>query len=296
MRSRPPVLGVRRRVANAPRRVALSAMRHRVRPTFVRFAALALAAMLVASVALAQQPAPHATGAQPGYTAPPAVVTGRILGPDKKPMEEVEVLLGGHIRTLTDKKGNFEFDPVDDGDHEVLVRRVGFAPVRFRVTVKTGDIWDGTIYMQAAAQSLPEVIVIEPGKVLKNFRPRWIDGFVERRRMGAGTFLDRLEIEKLHALSTARLLTVSPGVYTRQGMGFDEVTVNRCGRGANSKGVIFVDGIKMEESGSGRFQVLQDYPPENLQAVEIFKGHSATPPQYDDPATCFVVLLWTTRR
>lgn len=262
-----------------------------------RVALLALGVALNAPAARAQQQAPsHPSGAQPEYVAPPAIITGRILGPDRKSMDEVEVVLGTTARTYTDKKGIFEFDPVADGEHEILVRKVGFAPVRFRVTVKTGDIWDGTIYMQVAAQSLPEVIVIEPGKALKNFRPRWIDGFVERRRMGAGTFLDRIEIENMHAPTTARLLTAAPGIYTRQGMGFDELTVNRCGRGANSKGVIFVDGIKMEESASGRFQVLQDYSPERLQAIEIFRGHSATPPQYDDPQTCFVVLLWTTRR
>lgn len=263
----------------------------------LHLAAVLAAVSVVASSATAQQPAPSPS-AQAAVVAPPAVVMGRIVGADKKGMEEVEVLLDNVIRTFTDRKGRFEFDPVSAGPHEVVVRHIGFSPIRFRLTVTEGDIWDGNITMQRSAQTLPDVVVLDSAKSLRNFRPRWIDGFVERRRMGAGTFLDRIEIESLHASSTARLIMASPGVTARQGFGYDMLNVNRCGNGfgTNSRGIVYVDGFKTEESTTGKFVTFSDYPPERLAAIEIYKGHNTIPARFDDPLACFVVLLWTTRR
>lgn len=260
--------------------------------------AVTLAAALFVALPAAAQRSGREGQPQPDYVAPPAIVLGRILGPDKKGLAEAEVLMGSTARTFTDRNGRFEFDSVGAGEHEMMVRKVGFAPVRFRVKVANGDVWDGTVHLQLVAQSLPDVIVLDSVPVLKNFRPKWIDGFIQRRRMGAGTFLDRVDIENAHALRTAHLVQQAPGVTSRQGFGYDELNVNRChtGAGSSSKGIIFVDGYKTEESFTGRFATLADYSPERLSAVEIYKGHNTIPPQFDDPQACFVVLLWTTRR
>ena len=181
--------------------------------------------------------------------APPAIVTGRILGPDKKAIEEAEVLYGSDLRTLTDRRGRFTFDPAPDGVRDVLVRKIGFTPVRFSVTVHAGDVWDGTVRMQRAVQSLAEVVVLDTA-ALRNYRPQWIDDFLERRRAGLGTFLDRIDIERAHALNTGKLVATAPGVLSRSGFGWDELNVNRCGSGfgTNSKGIVFVDGVQILNS------------------------------------------------
>lgn len=255
---------------------------------------LPLLAALVTSVAAplrAQEPA------KAEVLPPPAIVMGRIVGPDKKGLEDVEVLLGDELRTSTDRRGRFSFDPAPAGVRDVLVRKIGFIPVRFRVAVTPGDVWDGTINMQRAAQSLPEVVVLD-STALRNFRPRWIDGFLERRRAGLGTFLDRVEIENARAVSTGRLVATSPGIISQSRMGWDELNVNRCGSGfgTNSTGVVYVDGAKTEVSTTGRFTTFRDFPPERLWAVEIYKGRNTFPPGFYDPQACLVVLLWTNRR
>lgn len=230
--------------------------------------------------------------------APPAVVTGRITGPDKKALADAEVVLGSTERTLTDRKGRFEFDPVVAGMHEVLVRKIGFTPVRFNLAVTAGDIWDGTIALERTAQSLPEVVVLDSSKALKNFRPRWIDDFLSRYRAGFGTFLDRVDIENAVETSTARLLMRAAGIMVYPGVGYDELRVNRCapGFGRYRKGIVYVDGMKAEESRTGRFVSFNDFPPQHLAAVEIYKGRNGVPPAFDDPSACLVVLLWTGRR
>lgn len=254
-------------------------------------AAGAPADSLVAQEPARQQPAPRAE-----ITAHPAIVAGRILGADKKGIDVADVLLDDSVRAVTDRKGYFEIDPVPAGVHDVLVRKMGFVPLRFRVAVTAGDLWEGTISMDRTAQALPAVVVLESSKALKNHRPRWIDAFVDRRRVGFGTFLDRVDIENAHAARTATLIARAPGVATYQGFGYDELRTARCGSGSTSKAIIYVDGNKMETSVNGRFLILGDYAPSTLWGIEVFRGRGSIPPQYDDPQACLVILLWTNRR
>ncbi len=277
-------------MSRSPLRDRLFAKMVCVRRITVAMGAVVLAGAAV-TPAVAQQPVPKTE-----ITAHPAIVSGRILAPDKKGIEDVEVLLDDSLRALTDRKGYFELDPVPAGVHDVLVRKMGFVPLRFRVAVTAGDLWDGTLRMDRAAQALPAVVVLESSKALKNYRPHWIDGFVERRRVGLGTFLDRVDIENAHAARTANLIARAGGITTYQGIGYDELHLSRCGAGATGKGIIFVDGIKMETSVNGRFAILGDYVPSTLWGVEIFRGRGSIPPQYDDPQACLVILLWTNRR
>jgi hypothetical protein len=232
-----------------------------------------------------------------GASAPPAVVTGKVTGPDGKGLADVDVLLTDTLRVATDRRGEFEFDPVAPGEYSVIVRKIGYGPVRFRLSVHAGDIWDGTISMARAAQSMPEVVVLDSAKALRNFRPSWLDAFVDRRRVGLGKFLDRVDIEKARTPTTAKLLTAA-GIVVHEDMGYDVLDVHRCGGGLGprGKGIVFVDGMKIEESRTGRFLTFAQFPPETLAAIEIYTGRLTVPAAYDDPDACLIVLLWTNRR
>ena len=261
----------------------------RTRRAFTTLAALGAAATLA--------PAQQSRGSRAKAAAPPAVVAGKIAGPDRKPLMEAEVVLGDSVRTLTDRKGRFAFDPVGAGMHDVVVRKIGFTPVRFRLAVTAGDIWDGTIILERTVQALPEVVVLDSSQALQNFRPQWIEEFMSRRRSGLGTFLDRVDIENSSENSTALLLMRAPGVTARTGISNDVLHVSRCGSMSNaSKGFIYLDGALAEVSGNGRFFALRDYPPSTLAAIEVFAGMNAIPEKYYDPTACLVVLLWTRRR
>ena len=258
-----------------------------------RVAMLAMAVMLAAAAPVAgAQHAPGKTELPP----PPAVVMGKIVGPDKKGLLDAEVVLDTS-RTLTDKKGRFEFYPTPAGMHDVVVRKIGFRPVRFRVAVTAADVWDGTIMLERTAQALPEVVVLDSAKSLKNYRPRWIDDFLARRRAGMGTFIDRVQIENSMATTTAQLLMRAPGISSHSVLGFDQLQVSRCGGfGSGNKGVVWVDGARAESSVTGRFSIFSQMPPERLSAIEIFRGMNEVPAEYYEPSACFVVLLWTSRR
>jgi hypothetical protein len=230
-------------------------------------------------------------------SAPPATVGGKVMGPDQKALEDAEVLLGDTLKDATDRKGRFAFYPVAAGVHEVLVRKIGFVPIRFRLAVTAGDVWEGTITMDRAAQALPAVVVIESGKVMKNFRPTWLDGFLDRRRMGFGTFFDRVDIENSRVRRLPYLIAMVPGITIREGAGYVQLSTSRCDAGvARGKSVLWVDGFKTESSYTGRFMILSEYLPEQVWAVEVYRGRGSVPSQYDDPQACLTILLWTNSR
>lgn len=181
--------------------------------------------------------------------ASPAMVQGRVLGPDTKALEDAEVLSGDSRSVFTDRRGRFNVDPAPAGVHDVLVRKIGYVPVRFRVAVTPGDVWDGTINRQRAAQALPEVVVLDSA-AFRNFRPTWLTGFLERRRAGMGTFLDRVDIETSRLTTTGRLVALASGITAHARMGWDELSVNRCGHGfgTSSTGIVYVDGFKRQRA------------------------------------------------
>lgn len=250
-----------------------------------------MVAMAVSAVSLgAQQPDKR------GTLVPPASVTGRVVGPDLQGLADADVLLRDDLRTSSDRKGYFAFDPAPAGVFDVLVRKIGFVPVRFTLVIMPGDVWDGTIPIAPSTQLLPEVVVLDSTKSLRNYRPYWIDGFVNRRRIGVGTFFDHMDIERSHVMRVAQLIARVPGIHLRETTGFDQLTTARCVGGSPSMGVLWIDDVKMESTSSGRFSVLGDFQPEALAGAEVYVGRGSIPPQYDQPQACLVIVLWTTRR
>jgi hypothetical protein len=141
------------------------------------------------------------------------------------------------------------------------------------------------------------VVVVESGKVIKNFRPTWLDGFLDRRRMGLGTFFDRVDIENSRVRRLVYLLAKVPGISVREAVGYDQLSSSRCDAGVvRAKSVLWVDGIKTESTFTGRFAILSEYMPEQVWAVEVYRGRGTVPTQYDDPQACLTILLWTNSR
>ena len=228
-------------------------------------------------------------------TAPPAIVMGKIVGADRKGIEDVEVVLADGEKDVTDRKGRFGFDPVSPGVHDVLVRKIGYVPLRFTLKVAAGDVWDGTITMNRSTQSLPAVVVLDSAKALRNFRPSWLDSFLDRRRAGIGTFFDRVDIENSKVNRVADLLSRVPGITATQGFGGDQLHVSRCSFSGPTKEILYVDGLKAETSYTGRFITLGEYQPNDIWGIEVYRGRGAIPVQYDDPMACLVILFWTRR-
>lgn len=98
----------------------------------------------------AAAPAPEPVKARPPETKPEtkpaelerASLTGKITDERGEPVPEVRVLLqpssGGALETISDARGNYEFDSVPVGEAQLESTAVGFAPQRWSVPVTRG--------------------------------------------------------------------------------------------------------------------------------------------------------------
>jgi outer membrane cobalamin receptor len=115
--------------------------------------------------------------------------------------------------------------------------------------------------------------------------------------MGLGSYFDRVEIENSHVRRLAYLLARIPGISVRETVGYEQISSSRCDAGATRvKSVLWVDGLKTESTYTGRFMVLSEYLPEQVWAVEVYRGRGSVPSQFDDPQACLTILLWTNSR
>src|SRR4051812_41603522 len=96
-------------------------------------------------------------------------ISGKILDNKGEPMIGALVRVEGTEQgTQTDLEGNFTIANVKAGEHSVLVKSIGFAPLKQKVTVKAGETASlGSPKMAESSQQLKEVVVVGYGSSIK---------------------------------------------------------------------------------------------------------------------------------
>ncbi len=242
-------------------------------------------------------------------------VTAQVLRGTVQDSVSNEPLAGAHVTVLdargaalasamTGADGSFTFRlPV--GSYQVRVRRIGFAS-RITQPIAVDSHFASSVQVVLPPNPVPlDTIRVVAGRVVTERLVPWLAdaGFYHRRHMGFGTFLDRAEIEKKHALVVPDLLRDVPGV---------EVNCqNRAFRcyiympGARTMFIrktcspsVVLDGVLVSAGGtSGTGGATMDWPDvPNLEAIEIYPSPAGLPVQYSGYLSpCGAILLWTRR-
>jgi hypothetical protein len=64
-------------------------------------------------------------------------------------------------------------------------------------------------------------------------------------------------------------------------------------QGGGCAPAVFVDGMLMNRSGQA---AVNDYvQPSMIEGIEVYRGASGSPPQYQDRGGCGTILIWTRR-
>ena len=211
---------------------------------------------------------------------------------------------------LTDSMGRFQFADVPAGTVVVQLRHVGHAPLTDTLRLGAGQLAERS-YAMTRLQVLDTVRAMG---TTRQYGSPGLRGFEERRRMGAGTFIDD---SVLRANDAARLSDVlaarAPGLrMLRSGTGTYVVSARdqRRGRFAIVGGVgrrkgnvpdacfatIYLDGALVFDVNTNRPTdeppKLDDYFVRELGAVEFYAGPASTPAQFKS-SECGTLLLWT---
>lgn len=227
--------------------------------------------------------------------------TGRLL-------PGVELLVEGSSRsTVSDKSGEYAFKSVPKGLQVVLVRSVGFHPVRIRVELGEGAVSRLDVTLVPFAVHLDPVVVAANVK-----RPGGMgrEAFEERRNLGFGVFIDSLELRRSEDRRVSDVLRGRSGIVMAQSR---FVTSSRTGcymqiiydgQSVYSPAVYApppppsVRGARpapRPTSAASPFDI-NTFAVSDLESIEMYRSLADMPLQFGGAqAGCGAVVLWSRR-
>jgi hypothetical protein len=257
---------------------------------------------LLAALLLA---APAASRAQQGAIRPPGVGI-RVVDPSDRAIPGARVIVVGSGEGMSGDSGWVRLPRVAPGRIFVLVTRIGFRPAEFSLEVPATGGLEVDVELEPAAVAVQGVTAVATPEV----RLLQMGGFYRRKEAGVGSFLTREQIEDSGAIRTSELFRRVQGVRVvptggdnyklqsvRYGISLSERQPRTRAAGRPSQGggnnfvcdmLVFLDGMQ------SRLESIDDIHMQSLEAVEVYRGPSQVPPEYNlMNSACGVVLLWT---
>lgn len=227
------------------------------------------------------------------------------------PLENVEVVLPfADLEARTGADGTFLLERVPAGAHDIVFRRIGFAPVTVRRDFHRDSVATERIIM-ARAVVLDSVVI--------RAKSSGIPGFDDRRIFGRGHAITRDELARQEHRRMSEILAAVPGLrvlgggsgaaWASMGRGANTVNLQRYPdqvsalRGARPAcySDVYLDGTliyggSVSPTEPGSLVDLNTFAAVTLEAIEYFAGPAQVPPEYNrSGSACGVLLLWTRR-
>ena len=250
------------------------------------------------------------------------VVRGKVLdAATGEPVAQAEVTAAtvegrGAGRTRAGADGAFTLDLRAAGTFRLRAERAGYVPsVSDTVAVDPRETVEVELRISATA------VAMEPLRVTARVEPPRrraleMNGFYDRERMGLGKFVRREDLERGRNLNLAQALSRVSGTrilqlgvrqfifFPRNGSPiFGSAAAARTRGQLNSRPpsgpgtvrclpLLYVDGSRMTYDAYSDINAAVS--PEQIEAIEVYRGPSEIPTQYNGPdAMCGVILIWT---
>lgn len=224
----------------------------------------------------------------PDPLAAQAVFTGRTLNDStREPIAGVEIVLEKpSTRVATDAEGRFSVGNIPWGVQHAIVRKIGYRPVRLRLTVAGDDTMKVDIRMAQAA------VELEPIEVTASTVPPGMEAFAQRRLAGFGQFFDSKELRRAEFRRLSDFMTGVRGVRVVQ-RGLRAYLVSSR---SNCPMQVWLNGARLTTSPRVP-QDINEFSLVSLEAIEVYAGASDTPAELMGPSggSCGTVVLWTRR-
>lgn len=263
-------------------------MRHRPHPRSRSVPALPGAALAAALLVLFAVPASGQEGEEeaPADTAT-ATLTGQVVSAmTGGPLENARVVLAKSGRgAVTDTAGQFVIRGAPAGRDTVRVTLIGFAEEQVPLTLKPEHTTDVTLLLSETVLKV-EDITVEVDRPTVSTK---LQGFEKRRKVGHGHYIGPEQIEQRNPQRSSDLLRGVPGVsVSASRLGRAEVRVTRNPVGKNCDPVVWIDGTPYRDYH------IDQLNRDDIMAMEIYRGPSETPPQFDFRSEgCGTIVVWT---
>lgn len=185
-------------------------------------------------------------------------------------------------RADSDSLGRYQLRGLPVGHVYVEVRRIGYRTMAIDTTLGEGERLVIDLVLTPSARRLQTVTVNQEGELVT----RAMLDFERRRRSATGIFVTRRQIEDEQPQHLSDMFRTAPGVVIRGG-GAGGYSL-RLTRGGMCQPQYIVDGLYQPG-----FE-LDLIPPADIEGIELYRGSSEIPPQFNRfNAVCGVVVIWT---
>jgi hypothetical protein len=210
----------------------------------------------------------------------PTTISGMVHDSSGFGLQSAEIRIrGSSARAATNERGEYFLAQVPAGDIVMEVRRFGFQPIELEMVMRAGEARQINIELLLLPPVLDTVVAIEAPMV----EP--MAEFEARRARYYGVFYDRKDIERRSPARPSELLRTAPGVRIMStNFGSNVVVMGR----SRCRPLYWLDGrvVPMFE--------LDHLAISEIQAIEVYRGPSETPPELNRMnAGCGVIAIWT---
>ena len=189
---------------------------------------------------------------------------------------------GTALATTTDSAGRFAFSDLDAGSFVIEIRAVAYAPGSWRVNLQPHQVLTYQFELELLPYELPEVAI----KGREPLAVRRFADFERRRHSGLGAFLTQERIERANTASLVDVLVTVRGV--QQVCTSNQCIAKMVRSPAGCYPQYYLDG----RESSAYFARLT--PPQDVKGVEIYRGSSETPAEFQGSNSgCGVIAIWT---
>ena len=209
----------------------------------------------------------------------------------KAPVPGVEVIVEGKDQKWTsDAAGRFLMTGLAQGFHTVLIRSIGYQPIRLRAYVVAND----TLYIDLRIKKA--VVELAPLEVTATSVPPGLQPFEERRLKGLGKFVDWTVLRNSGHRKLSDVLREVPGIRIRNDPNTGIWYLAGAREGCPMQ--LYLNGIMIWKPGLGQPPLAVDsWNTTDLDAIEVYRGPAETPAMYEgNGGKCGTVLLWTRRQ
>jgi hypothetical protein len=217
---------------------------------------------------------------------------------------EVAILAHG-LSALTGSTGAYRLGRIPAGEHEVIVRRLGYTLLTHTMTFELSDTLRRAFYLNRP-QTLDTITVAERSA---------IPSFEEHRALGLGKFLTRAELEKLESvtfpnvvrqmngldLKPSRIANVQWAVAGRTRVGGDIAPSQRDSIMFQARPAcyttVYLDRMRVYTGKDGEpLFNLSSVQTSAVEAVEFYSGTASIPQEYAiGDMRCGVLVIHTRR-
>lgn len=203
---------------------------------------------------------------------------------------------------VTDDAGRFRFERDDYGIYRLDVKAVGYEPAL------TSLMWmvEGRDYVELQVRLAPNAVLLAPLEIVAASplgTSPVLENMLHRRMSGFGFQITRDDIERRRPAQITDMLVELPGVYAaRRGSGASgrALYIGRSVSGVSGRDCpvqVFLDGMLATRGVPGGDVLIDDLVhPEDVEAIEVFRGLATVPPEFLNPdARCGVIAIWTRR-